>query len=419
MILLAVLFFICNAAFAQDRLYIVQGSDESLAQVTLASGDVDSHVLDLGLWCNEIVVHGTRLFVANSGDNTLQEIDAELNMTVRVIPVPGGVNPWSVAMLGPDTIAVTCWVTHNVVMLRYDDGQQIGNLEMPTGPEGIIALEDRFIVCETGIDFPDYANGYVRVYDRFNWNLLDSLQVGMNAQSAAIDPQGRLHVVCTGDYINVPGTIHVVNLATMTTDTVLQVGGTPNTVSFGGGYAFVAAGGFGDAGYVYRYRLSDLTILNDANTPIVTGSGATDVEALSDGTFYVSCMQTDEIRYHAASGGVITAYPVSDGPGYMTLYPAGTNFSPNELPLAQEFSLVNAYPNPFNSTVFLQFDGQIHRLGQVLIFNELGQKVAELAVGPGTKRITWDGKGSAGQYLPSGTYIASFAKTAMKVVLIK
>ena len=413
MVIIALLFFAFATAFGQERLYVVQGGDESLAEISLSNGAVNSHLLDLGLWCNDITVHGTRLFVANSGDNTVQEIDAATNTTVRVLPIVEGINPWAVALIGEDTIAVTCWVSRNVLLLRYSDGATIGNLTMPTGPEGILMLEDRLIVCETGVDFPNYGNGFVRIYDRGTLQLLDSVQVGVNAQSARMDPQGRLHVMCTGDYVTIQGTVHVIDLVTMTTDTILQIGGTPNMVSFGGGHAYVAAGGFGDTGYVYRYRLEDFELVNWAGNPIQVGRGATDVEARENGSFFVSCMEEDEVREYDSNGDEVDRYPVSDGPGYMVLYPGGMNSGPNEVPLPSEISLANAYPNPFNSVVFLQFSAPLKRPVYVRIVNQLGQEVDRIAVAAGVDQVSWRSPES------SGTYFAISGGSAIRLLHLK
>ncbi len=415
MVLLLSVLLTLSLASAQDRLYVVQGSDESLGQISLTNGQITTHVLDLGVWCNDIVVHGTRLFVANSGDNTMQEIDAVSNTTVRVIPLTTGINPWSLAFANDDTLAVTCWVSRNVLLLRYSDGTEIGSVSMPTGPEGIVVIGERVFVCETGVDFPNYNPGQVRVYDRHSWQLLDSVQVGVNAQFAAADGLGRLHVVCTGDYAAVPGAVHILDLQTLSVDTILAIGGTPNTVSFGGGYAFVAAGGFGDAGYVYKYRLADYEILNDASNPITTGPGATDIEAADDGTFYVSCMQVDEVRHHALNGTVLTTYPVSDGPGYLTFYPAATtDANDHRAAVPAEMRLVDAYPNPFNGVVTLSFDGPVHAPGEVRIVNYLGQEIARLQVGAGDSRLLWSPIG-----LTSGNYYAINGHQAVRIVYLK
>jgi YVTN family beta-propeller protein len=303
------------------RLYVVQSNDESLGEINLESGHVNSHVLDLGLYGNDIVKHGTTLYVANSGNNEIQEIDAETNQTLRTIYVGDASSPWSVAILNEDTMAVSCLGGSKVAFFQLSNGAGIGQILLQTAPEGMVVHQGRLYVCETGVAYPAFSEGQVRVYDTVTWQLLDSVVVGVNAQFAALDSLQRLHVVCTGNYGTVAGTIYVINLATFTVVEILPMGGAPNTVSFGGGDAFVAAGGFGGPGNVFRYRLSDLSVLNDATHPLETGSGAVDVEAMADGSFFVSCFEVDEVRHHRADGVLLHTYLVSDGPVYMVTYP--------------------------------------------------------------------------------------------------
>lgn len=88
----------------------------------------------------------------------------------------------------------------------------------------------------------------------------------------------------------------------------------------------MAAGGWGERGEVYRYRLSDLTLLNDAANPLTTGPGATDVEAQPDGSFLVSCFMANTVEQHAADGALLASYPMSSGPGQMVLTPTQVQF---------------------------------------------------------------------------------------------
>jgi YVTN family beta-propeller protein len=399
-----------SVIFAQDRLYVVQTNDESLGQINLANGQVTSHVLDLGVWGNDVVLHGTHLFVANSGDNTIQEIDATTNTTLRAIPLAGGISPWSLAFLNDDTIAVTCWQSRNVLLLRYSDGATIDTLALPSGPEGLMVQGERLLVCETGVDFPNYLPGYLRVYDRHSLVPLDSIEVGVNAQYVSADDLGRLHVICTGDYGSVAGTIYVLDGTTLSLDTVLAIGGTPNTVSFGGGFAYVAAGGFGDAGYVYRYELSSLTMLNGSSNPITTAPGATDIEATSDGTFFVSCLQTDEVRRHSATGAWLETYPMADGPSYMVLYPAPSSADGRGSRVPRAIQLVYAYPNPFNGTVTFGLAAPARQSGELRIVNELGQDVTRLPVRAGDSEVPWYGGENA-----SGSYFAVIGGSSVRV----
>ncbi|MBU0508881.1 hypothetical protein KKH27_08610 [bacterium] len=402
------LLLIVSMADGQDRLYVVQYGDESLAEIRLETGAVNPHVLDLGYGCNDIIAHGSRLFVTNSLLNTVQEIDAETDVTLRDIPTTGGVNPHSAATLNSDTLAVTNWISNNVLLIRLSSGQVVGNVYVGVAPQGIVAHGDRVYVCLTRyLPSGQYGPGVVMIYNRGDFHLLDSLRVGMNPQTAAVDEWDRLHVVCTGNYGTVGGEIHVVDLGNRQTEAVVEVGGSPSNISFGGGQALLAAGGWGDHGEVYRYRLDDLTVLNDQASPIRVGSGATDVEALADGSFFVSCAMTDEVEHRSNAGALFNRYPVSDGPGQMVLYGGESPIQPVVPRLvARESAIREAYPNPSNGSVRFRLSASLTEPSIILIYNSIGQIVARLPVGTGRQEVGWQWDRDRVNPLATGTYYA-------------
>ena len=393
---------------AGEHLYVVQYNGESLGRIDLTSGFVNNQVLELGYGCNEIVVLGTRLYITNSFINTVQEIDAENQITLRDLPMTGGNNPYSLTALNNDTLAVTHFLSNNILLLRLSDGQIIGNIPVGSGPEGILAFEDRFYVCVTGYSPQGYAPGKVLVYNRYSMALLDSLSVGINPQFAAIDSQNRLHVVCTGNYVDVAGQVYIFNLNTHNNPAILSVGGTPSTISFSEEFAFLAAGGWGGSGKIYRYRLSDLAILNSDINPITTELGAYDAVAVSDGTFYVSCAERDVVEHRTADGSLISTFLVGDGPGFMTYYE-----TPSNTPIVQDWipseSKMEAFPNPFNSVVFLRFEQSQKVQSNIKIYNNIGQQVDELKTDFGNSVLAWNPSLSSINHLSTGTYFAVLA----------
>jgi YVTN family beta-propeller protein len=416
--------FLCCPVFAQERLYIVQGLDESLGKIELSNGNVNQHVLDLGYGCNDILLANNKLYVTNSLLNTVQEIDPVTNTTLRDIPVTGCQNPYSSALLNPDTLVVTNWVSNNVALIRLSDGTVVGTIPVGLGPEGILMHDSRVFVCLTRyLSFGDYGPGVVMVYDRTSLALIDSIRVGTDPQSMAVDDQNRLHVVCTGNYGNIPGSISVVDLETLVIDTTLSIGGTPTAVSFGGGYAFIAAGGWAGHGEVLRYRLSDLDIVNDQAHALPTGLGATDVEARTDGSFYVSCFSDATIEHRSATGQLLQSFPVSTGPGQMVLFSEANAVPGDEKPLPSQTDLIEAFPNPFNSAVTFSLATISHEMTNINIYNSIGQMVDQLVIAPGRTSIVWSPRPGGKSSASSGTYYAVWGVSGQnfvkKVVYLK
>jgi hypothetical protein len=399
-------------AQAQDRLYVVQVLDESLARIDPGTGHVSNHLLELGYGCNDVLAAGGKLYVTNSSLNSVQEIDLPTETTLRQLPTTGGVNPYASALINADTLAVTCWVTNNVVLLRLSDGQPVGTLSAGSAPEGILVYGDFFFVCVTGFLSPgNFAPGCVRVYNRHTLQLVDSIRVGTNPQSAAVDSAGRLHVICTGNYANIAGEVDIVNLSDFNVDTVLHVGGTPASVCFAGDYAWLAAGGWGTEGYVYGYRLSTFAVMSNAVHPVIVGSGATDVEGLSDGSFFVSCFSQDRVEHHAANGTLLGTYLMSDGPGQMVLVISANSVPRQEAVLPQSVQLLEAYPNPFNGTVRLRFSLNNASYSYINIYNISGQLVSKLSIRPGLSEVLWSPMNDNVTILSSSIYYAILANT--------
>jgi DNA-binding beta-propeller fold protein YncE len=405
-------------ACATDRLYIVQSTDESLAAVYVENGTINPHVLDLGYGCNDIIVDGNRLFVTNSLLNSVQEIDANTESTIRSFPTTSGINPYSAAMINSDTLAVTCLLSNNLLLIRLSDGAIVGNIPIGLGPEGILAIGNYVYVCLTRyLDPGTFGPGAVMILDRNSLQVVDSLRVGINPQSIAADNQGHLHVVCTGNYSGIGGQINVFELPNHLADTVIATGGTPSAVSFGGGLAWVAAGGWGNNGLVMRYRLSDFTLLNGSQNPIATGIGATDVEALSDGSFFVSCYASNRVEYRSADGQLIHSYSTSAGPWQMVHF-QNSAILPREEFFPTKIQLLTAYPNPFNGSVSLKLLKPATSDFNINIYNNIGEFVDQARIPTGDLERNWVPRQNGNQSISSGLYYA-YIKTQEGTQTIK
>ncbi len=80
----------------------------------------------------------------------------------------------------------------------------------------------------------------------------------------------------------------------------------------------------------------------------------------------------------------------------------------DEESMPTEYSLSDAYPNPFNPTATIEFG--LPTAGSVLleVYNVLGQRVRTLVDGPmsaGYKTVEWNGTSDAGESVSSGVYL--------------
>jgi len=78
---------------------------------------------------------------------------------------------------------------------------------------------------------------------------------------------------------------------------------------------------------------------------------------------------------------------------------------PGEVP--GSFTLYQNSPNPFNPSTTIRFDVPVRSSVRLSVYNALGQEIRTLFDGesePGTREVRWDGRTSAGAWVPSGAY---------------
>jgi hypothetical protein len=83
-----------------------------------------------------------------------------------------------------------------------------------------------------------------------------------------------------------------------------------------------------------------------------------------------------------------------------------------------EFSLSDAYPNPFNPETKINFNISKNSNVRIIVYNLLGQKVKTLfdkEFGAGSYTATWNGVDESGRHVASGVYLFSLESGAYKI----
>ena len=296
----------------------------TLSVIDLELGDVSNDVFGLGNAPNDMTIVGDLLVVVNSVSNDLNFFhiadDGTLSPDDVVdVGVAQNNNPWAVASDGQGNLLISNYMQNSISVLSLASRQIERTLEAGMAPGPIAIVGDFMYVANTGYDFGAYMfhEGSVWKYDLNTWDVVDSLQVGVNPQEIKMDPLGRLHVVCTGNYFDVFGEVFIVEPQSFVTLMTIETGGTPNHVAFAPDTsAYLSAGGWAfesSAGIVLKYRYDTGELLRDSNHPITTGNGANDIAIIEDGRIFVSCFEDnriDELR----GDSVYTSYIVGTGP---------------------------------------------------------------------------------------------------------
>ncbi|MBL0060303.1 MAG: hypothetical protein IPP40_02105 [bacterium] len=417
------LFFVLIATLCHGTtFYVVNGLDESLGWVNSDSGEFDAQAVTLGSLANDVVVTNDKLFVVNSGLGTLQVIDRQSLTTLDEITVTGSVNPYSASALSNSRVAVTGLISGTVSIVNVEFGNVDTTFITGDGPQAIVEHSGLIYVLNTGVVFPVFHPGLLKRYNAETYVFVDSLELGINPQSMAFIGN-ELHVLCTGDYANITGSVQIVNLETMSISQTLEFGGSPGAIAANGNEVFIAAGGWVEAGYVFHYNASTRQVINDASNPILCGVGASDIVVQPNGDFVVTCFQDATVEFSSADGVVRTVYNMSAGAGSLGVWWGASDVDETLPEIAQDMNILSAFPNPFNSSVMLEWTGPLRAPNQIQIFDVLGRNVGELAIGAGTPRVGWTPGSDGRQEVAAGVYFARFVEGAtslpIRIVYIK
>ena len=129
--------------------------------------------------------------------------------------------------------------------------------------------------------------------------------------------------------------------------------------------------------------------------------------------------------YHNTAGDLLALDHVNRlYAGWVEVGGASTEPSINVIPA--DYSLENAFPNPFNPLTKIQFDVPEANDVNLVIYDMLGREVNTLVSGfhnRGTYSVVWNGKNNVGRAVPSGVYFYRMASgefsKVKKLVLLK
>jgi DNA-binding beta-propeller fold protein YncE len=308
-------------------LLAVNNLAETLAMVRLDSLTVVQNALLLGDVPNDVAVDPTGRFaiVVDSRDNDLLLVALEdsLRVASRVDFGPGA-NPWAAAWVGTDQAYVTLWLTDEVVRVDIASRAVVARTDVGPRPQDLLIVGDRLVVTLTNYGNGGFGAGAVAVLDAATGSLLHSVPVGMNPQSLAVAPDGRVHVVCTGNYGNatppVEGWIYVLDpLADAVVDS-MRVGGAPVAVAMTpAGKAYLAS----ESGGLLAYDAVTLTPLAPFESPLIPldGFSAVAYDAGRARLFAANFPEDLLFVLDATADTLLTGVPLGDGPVALAVRP--------------------------------------------------------------------------------------------------
>jgi YVTN family beta-propeller protein len=421
LMLISLLFF--STLFSYD-VYIVNSNDETLSHYDTETEILENHIIQLGLYANQIVIHEEKAYVINSGVHSIQVIDLETETTAGHIQCPNGSNPyWMVIHPDGNKAYVTGLFTNTVYVLDLINSVVSGSIPVGSTPEGMVLHNNSLYIMNSSYGS---SSGTVSVIDVNTENVTNTIPVGNNPQFGAVDAYGRLHVVCTGNYGYVSpavwGKIYVINTTNYNDIEILDIGGSPTKISIHPNGNVYLADGFG-LGYM-AYDSHDLSIVHSSSE--LWASGGSFIQIDEDGTLYLGdsmdWINNGRFYIYSESEELLHTLTVGVNPQDAGFYYPGVGV---DIP-PQESITASNYPNPFsNSTIINFFTTEstglrctTTRQAEILIYNIKGQMIEQLGIRNSDLEIsynssshsyfcqvTWNGADNHGKKVPNGVYL--------------
>lgn len=219
----------------ETRVYIANSGSNTVSVVDVLTSAVTA-TIDVGVSPNGIAVNhaGSKVYVANTNSNTVSVIDTATLKVITTVPV--GDKPHGVAVNRSDSrVYVSNYAANTISVIDAATGTAISPaIAVGTKPEGIAASGNRVFVVNSGSDS-------LSIIDTAAANAVTTVNVGKTPQGIAVNPAGtQVYVANNGDW-----TVSVVDIATSTVANTVLVGIMPTFVEFDptGSLAYVTSQG--------------------------------------------------------------------------------------------------------------------------------------------------------------------------------
>lgn len=406
--LAALLWLLSGAAFAQVPFsaYVANTIGENLSVINLETHTVNPNAAALGLYPNQVAIHGEKAYLVVSGLNEIRALDLATLATLQTFDTGAGSNPWEIEFISDELAAVSLLFTNQVKFIDLQTGQAVQTVAVGNGPEGLLYSDGYLYVANSGFNGSGFDPGTVSRIDVGDYSQ-NTIPVGINPQSLDKDSQGNIVAACSGDYVSIGGQMDVIDPLSLQVIHSVPAGAAITSVAISPeDRAYLATSGFG----VLVYDLAGQVFERDVANPLPGGPGAAFDR---QGRAYIADFFSDSVYVYSPSHQRLNGYLVGDGPLSIDIYDPAPNAAgqPGD-PVIGDFLLGQNYPNPFNPETAISY--QLSPKGQaalsnvdLAVYNLRGQKVRTLVQArqpAGGYEVQWDGRDDGGRPVPSGVY---------------
>lgn len=298
--------------------FVLNSAAKSISLIDLEKDTVYNDVATVGTWPNQLVYKDGLLYVVNSGSNNIMIFNTSTWAAQTPIDLGSGNNPNNMVFYDDNIVYVACSMSNKVLKVNLASRAVVGSINTGVGSTGIIKHNNKIYVCNTAFNGSTYTygQGTVQVIDPSNDQVIKTINVPTNPFDLKAVPDGKIHVVCVGNYWDIPGKIAIIDPTTNTLVDSIAIGGAPGNIAISedDNIAYLTVWGAG----LMSYNTATKQVLHGPDNTIL-GKGGSGVLVDVDGNVFVSVWDDDQVIKLDKNGAVVKTYNVGDSPSALAM----------------------------------------------------------------------------------------------------
>ncbi len=308
---------------AEPVAYVVNQLALTVSSFNTATEEIQKDIYNVGNAPNDVEVRGNSLYVINTLDSNLQIIDLDTGVS-DFVDLGEGSSPEKMAFVNDTTVYVTAGMANSVKVIDLAGKSVVKEIPVGTAPWGVEISQGKAYVVNSNYDFANFVarEGSVSVIDIGAGEVIQTIDVGVNSQEIALDTQGRLLVLCTGNYGDVMGSIIIIDPATDTASAPVDIGTIPSGIAVrDDGVAFITFSNFltGESGLL-SFDTNSGALTHSVASPLIPGIAGMGMATDSNNRLYIAVpdwdgSSKDKLLILDENDQLIGTHEIGDGGG--------------------------------------------------------------------------------------------------------